>query len=101
MRWDVIRLPRRASVFSVEKAARDRAVGVDAPIAQERPVAPRLLDARAIAFHDQNLLLGWRRLLEDRAERIGHERSAPELDPTVGVPFMTDAIASRDVDTVG
>ena len=43
---------------AVEEATRDAAVSVDAPVPQERPVAPHVLDARAVDLRHEDLLAG-------------------------------------------
>src|SRR5262245_59164840 len=88
-------------VSTVEEALGDGGVGVDAPVAQERPVAAHVLDASAVALDDEDLLLGPRAFLEDDAERIGHERAAPELQAAVGRSLVPDAVDGRHVDAVG
>src|SRR2546428_12056739 len=56
------------------------AVGVNAAVAQERPVATHLFDPGQVDLrqHERFVLGG---LGHDDAERIAHERMAPELDP--------------------
>ena len=78
-------------------------VGVDAAVAQERPVAAHLLHAREVHLADQDLLLVGRRLGDHDAEGIGDERRAPELEPgpPSGGPLVADAVHRRDVDAVG
>ncbi len=76
-------------------------VGVDAAVAQERPVAPDFFHLLRIALDDQNLFLVVRRLGENPAERIADERSAPEFETLVRRPFEADAIYRRDIDAVG
>src|SRR5437867_12690908 len=56
------------------------AVRVDTPVAQKRPAAPYFFDAGEIDLgeHERLVLRGFR---NDHAERIAHERVAPEFDP--------------------
>ena len=93
----------RAGQRSVEEALLDAAVGVDAAVAQERPVAPHLLDAAEVALADQDLLLVDRGLGHDHAERVAHERRAPELEPGLAGPpgLVADPVDRRHVDAVG
>src|SRR5581483_12007846 len=84
--------PASARSF-VEEALGDRAVRVDAPIAQERPVLPHGLGVRGIALDDQDLFVGAAGLFEDHAEWIADEAAAEELDATVFVvwrPLVPD-----------
>src|SRR5688572_33511890 len=73
---------RRSSFASllVDEPPRDRPVGVDAAVAQERPMPADGLLVSAIAGDDQRLLVGAPGLGQDRPERIGDEAAAPELD---------------------
>src|SRR5690348_18508869 len=84
----------------VEEPAHNAAVGVDAAIPQKRPAAADLFDAREIHLGDEDRFPVRRRLREDRAERIGDERGAPELDP-IAVParrrLVADAVHRRHV----
>src|SRR5690349_16221239 len=64
---------------SPDVAVEDRPVRVDPPVAEEGPVAPRLLDQLRVALRDEDLRLG-ARLREHAAERVADERVAEELD---------------------
>ena len=79
----------------------DRPVGVDAAIAQERPVAAHALDQRRIAPRDEHLFVV-AGLGDVAAERIGDERVAEERE-AVGarLVLVADAVGRRDVDAVG
>src|ERR1043165_9564930 len=68
---------RRALVS--QKPVLHAAVGVGAAIAQERPVAADLFDAPQIDLR-QNYRFFFPRLGDEDAERVAHERMAPELD---------------------
>src|SRR5262245_37772152 len=70
---------RRIGGSRAEIAAQDRRVCVNSPIAQERPVAPRLLDQCRIAASHENLRLS-PGLRQNASERIGDEGVAEELD---------------------
>ena len=87
---------------SSEVALEDRPVGVDAAIAEERPVAPHGFDQRRIAARDRASSSPLAGLGEVAAERIGDER-APEEIEAVGarLVFVADAVRRRDVDAVG
>src|SRR6185369_6259934 len=86
----------------VKETAFDAAVGVNAPVAQERPVAPHIFDALAVHFADENLFLVNGALGDDDAERVGEKRRAPELDArTAGRALVADAVDRRDIDAVG
>src|SRR5262249_19541335 len=80
----------------IAEPQRERSVGVDAAIAQERPVLARLLDLLQVAFDDQRFFLVRRGLGDDAAERIGDEGLAPERQ----LPFLADAIHGDDEDAV-
>src|SRR4051794_3913057 len=87
-----IRYPSWAGVLagsfmgSVEEALGDRSVGVDPPVAEERPVPPRLLLEAGVAGGDEDLLRLAPRAGEHPAEGIGQERAPPELEPAAGGP---------------
>ena len=96
-------------------------VGVNPPVAQERPVRARVVHLGEVNGRNQNLLLVLRGLGEDFAGGSGHETLAPELDAVtrrrsrlrftstrrVALArqadnfFMADAIGYRDVAAVG
>jgi hypothetical protein len=61
-----------------------RGVGVDAAIAQERPISARFLYACGIAFDDQNFFLVSGRFREDAAKRIGDKGMTPKFQPAFG-----------------
>src|SRR3954452_9745405 len=90
------------SLLIVEETALDATVGIDAAVAQKRPVAPHVFDAPAVDFADENLFLIGRGFLDDDAERVGDKRRAPEFDarPARGA-LVADAIDRRDRDAVG
>src|SRR5579862_593658 len=64
---------------SSEVSLEDRPVGIDPPIAQERPVAARVLEHGCVAPCDQNVR---RRpgIRDDAAERVTYERVPEELE---------------------
>ena len=56
-------------VAGIEEAARDGRVGIDAAVAQERPVAARLFNQAGIDFGEENFFLVVRGFGQDAAER--------------------------------
>src|SRR4051794_7018047 len=87
-------------IASVQPAFCDRAIRIDAPVAEKRPVSTHLVHPLRIALHDQNLFPIRRCLRYDLPERIGHERVAPEFKPVVLWALETDAIDGGNVNTV-
>src|SRR5690348_3978720 len=73
------RSAQSAPASSGTEAAQQIAVSIDPPVAQERPVAPRLLDRRQAAVREQNFLRACAGPREHFAERIDDERVAPKL----------------------
>src|SRR4051794_5904244 len=65
----------------IEKTLGDGRVGIDAAVAQERPVAARVLEEGQVNFADNDLFLFVRGLGEDASERVGQKAAAPELQP--------------------
>src|ERR1700739_194606 len=63
----------------IEEAAHDGAVGVDAAVAQEGPVAARVFEQAQVDFADEDLFLVMGRLGDNAAKGVGEERSSPEL----------------------
>src|SRR6201999_664035 len=70
---------RRPGMNRVEKALGDRRVGVDAAIAEKRPVAARVFEQRKVDLADQDLFRVVRGFGDDAAEGIGEKTAAPEL----------------------
>src|SRR5580658_4182253 len=98
----------RAQVRGIDKAARDGRVGVDAAVAQERPVAARLFDVGKIDFADQDLFMFVRGLGNNASERVSQKAAAPELEARPIDAIAEDvavlvayAVDSRDVNAVG
>ena len=75
-----MRTPRCDRSTPRQPALRDRAIRIDSTIAQERPVATRLLDQAKVTGGDENLR-GRARLREIAAERIRDERLTEKLEP--------------------
>ena len=65
-------------------------VGIHAAVAQEGPVAARLLDQRAIDLAQHDLFRIVPGLGDDAAEGIGQKAAAPELD---SLPFGATSVA--------
>src|SRR5882672_7462301 len=81
-----------------QEAALDAAVRVDAPVAEERPVAAHFLHACEVHLGDDEGLLVGGRLRDDDAKRISQEGVTPELDAGA-LPvelFEAHAIHRRD-----
>ncbi len=89
------------SQLAVDQPADNVAVAVNATVPQERPVAPDALQMGEIALDDQDLLPVLRSLAEDDTERIRHERTAPELKSSVRWAFVSHAVYSSHIDSVG
>src|SRR5688572_8450239 len=87
----------------------ERPVGVDAPIAQERPVRAAEFDLCQVAIDDHHGFLVDRGALHDLSVRRGDERLAPEhdavlvdgLSPGVLDDLVADAVRHADVAAVG
>src|ERR1700676_2088675 len=78
-------------------------VGVDAAVAEERPVAASVFAFRWVAFHDENFFFVIGGLGDDLAEGIGDEGMAPEFETRValfGLAFEADAIDDGGGDAV-
>src|SRR5436189_2625519 len=65
---------------AVEVAGGQPAVGVDAPVAKERPALPAALDLSEVAVGKHDLLAILRALGDDPAERPRDEGRAPEVE---------------------
>src|SRR5581483_3432309 len=93
---------------SIQEALGDAAVGVDAAVAQEGPVAAGLLDQSEINLAYQDLLGIMRGLGDNTSKRIGEKAAAPELEPgprgavaeNVSL-FVANPVDRCDVYTVG
>src|SRR5579885_2151341 len=71
-------------------------VGVDAPVAQERPVAAGLFDTREIALDHHRLFAIVRGGRDYLAEWIGDKRTAPEIE----LIFHADPVRRGDEKSV-
>src|SRR5687768_10635836 len=85
-----------------QKPVLNAAVRVRAPVAQERPVAPDLIDATHVDLGEDVLFLlaGFG---HDDAERVAHERVTPEFDSGAlpAEPLEPHAIHGGDPAAVG
>src|SRR5262245_48723068 len=85
---------------AADVSLQDWTVRIDAPVAQERPVAARVFDEGRIAPGDQNFL-AFARFGDIASEGIGDERVAEEGDAVgAGLILMADAVRRRHVYTV-
>src|ERR1700730_14995288 len=87
-----------------QPAIQDGAVGIDAAVAEERPVATSVFGLRGVALDDEDFFLVVGSFGGDLAERIGDEGVAPEFEAGVaigGFAFEADAVHNGDVDSVG
>src|SRR6185312_12275310 len=71
--------------ISVTETFEQVAVGIDAPIAQERPDAAHGFAAREVDIGDEQFRLVRRRLREQFALRPGDEARSPEFDAAASV----------------
>src|SRR5579883_3317369 len=93
--------PARAGTRLPEIPLEDRLVRVDPPIAEEGPVATRILDHRRVTPGDQHLRVG-PRVGDDPAEGVAHEGVPEELEPIrPRLRLVTDAVGRGDIDAVG
>jgi len=87
-----------------QPAIQDRTVGIDAAIAEKRPVAASVFALCGIAFDDKDFFFVVGGFGGDLAEGIGDERISPEFKAGVavgGLTFEADAIDDGDVDAIG
>src|SRR5256712_9545760 len=70
--------------WRTQESLADPRVGVDPPVAQERPAAAHLLDTGEIHVSDEARFAIERRLRHRGGERVGAERRTPELDAVAG-----------------
>src|SRR6266571_7473846 len=77
---------------SVEQSAIEPGVGINAPVAQEWPVRPMLVDAAPIDVGQQNFFCIARSFGNDFAVRPANEALPPELNASAtAVRFVADA----------
>src|SRR5258707_14872509 len=87
-----------------QPAIQNGAVGVDAAVAEEGPVAACVFAFCRVALDDEDFLFIVGGFGDDLAERIGDEGISPEFKTGIaigGLAFESDAIYNRDVDAVG
>src|SRR5690349_4758280 len=92
------------TLFFAEPAIENRLVGINAPIAQERPIAAGVFAFGRIAFNDENLLVAVGGFRNDLTERIGDKGITPKLQsgiPILWMAFKADAIYHSGVHAVG
>src|SRR6185437_4665854 len=65
---------------TVEETPGDSAIGIDAAIAQKRPVLPRYLDELQIEIGGKHFFLVVRSLRDHAAKGIGNKAAAPEFE---------------------
>src|SRR5258707_5763419 len=102
MGWNRSRL--WACRLFAQPAIQNGAVGVDAAIAEKRPVAARVFAFCRVALDDEDFLFIVGSFGGDLAERIGDERISPEFETGIaigGLSFESDAIYNPDLDAVG
>ena len=79
-------------------------VGVDAAIAQERPIAASVFAFCRIAFNDENFFLFAAGLRDDLPEWVSDKRISPEFDARIaggGISFITDTIDDSHESSIG
>ena len=95
----------RSLMLSVDEPAAQIAVGIDAAIAQERPVHTGVLRLAEVDRRDQNGSLGSRRAREHGPARCGHKALSPKIDAVPrGRPrrrLEPGAVNRHDVTSVG
>src|SRR5438093_4134201 len=76
---------------SINKSASNIGVGVDAPVAQKRPMRAVFVHARKVDLNEERFLAIDARFRNDSSRRIAHKTLAPEFDtrPAVG-RFVAD-----------
>src|SRR6202167_6603565 len=82
--WEVWRArqvvwPCQIRSLSVKHATGDRRVGVDTPVAQERPIPANVFEMMQVHFAEKNLFLRLRRFGQHAATKMAKKRSSPKL----------------------
>ena len=85
----------------VNKPPDEIAIGINPPVAQERPVRARRVHLAKINGHNQNFLLGRAGLGENFTGRAGDKTLPPKFNALAREFFMADAIDSGDVTAIG
>src|SRR5438105_4584038 len=93
---------------SVQQAASDGGITINAAIAQERPVAANVFKGTQIYLADQDFFLVMRGLRDNSAKRITQERASPEFKSSArsgvaaNVPsFKSHPVNDCDVHPIG
>jgi hypothetical protein len=93
-----------ARLFFAEPAIGDDGIGVDAAIAEERPISASLFALGGITLDDKNFFLVVGGFGENLAEGIGDEGIAPKLNAGIALvrlAFKADTIDDRDIGAIG
>src|SRR5262249_31281163 len=69
-----------APEISINEATCQRVIGIDAPIAKERPIAAHLVDPCQVEIRDEHLIGAMPRAGQHLAEGIADHRSSPEFE---------------------
>src|SRR5580693_2504402 len=97
------RVARRGVIFrqslSINHAAGDGSVAVDAAVTQERPVAANVFEVVQVHFAEQNFFLVVRGFGEHTAEGIAEERASPEFEAFAGHGIAAD-VAGFEADAI-
>src|SRR5712692_9321219 len=94
---------RKRNSFA-EPAIQDGLIGIDAAVAEKRPVAARVFTFCGIAFDDEDFFFVVRGLGDDLPEWIRDERISPKFETNVtflGLAFESHAIYDRNVHAIG
>src|SRR5579859_6785096 len=93
-------LSRKQERSFAEPAVENRLIGVNAPVAEERPVSARLFGFLRVAFDDEDFFFFASGLCCNLSKRIGDERVAPEFQAGIslgGIAFVSDSVHNSDV----
>src|SRR5204863_5027906 len=94
----------KSTLLFAEPAVEDGLIGIDAAVAQERPVAARVFALGGVALDNENFFVVVRGFGDDLPKGVGHERIAPELQAGIAIlrlAFETHAIDDGSVNAVG
>src|SRR5262249_45874228 len=93
-------LPSKLDRSFAKPAVENRLIGVNAPVAEERPVAASLFGFLRVAFDDKDFFFFAPGFRCNLAKGIGDERVAPEFEAGIavgGIPFKANAIHNSHV----
>src|SRR5260370_36078235 len=76
---EVAESAEKNNLFVAEPAVEDGLIGVDAAVAQKRPVAAGFFAPSRGALDDADFFLFVRRFADDLTQRIANERISPEI----------------------